>query len=103
MQQKALEKEDIESFEHFMQQKEQCIKAIDEEGILQDISQDANRQELLKMIKVLDDQNRTRFDHQLQEVKDKLRQVRLTQKRGIAYNNPYDISYEEGIFFEKKK
>ena len=70
---------------------------------MKDISQDAKKQELLKMIKVLDDENRNSFDHQLQEVKDKLRQVRLTQKRGVAYNNPYDISYEEGIFFEKKK
>ena len=102
MQEKALANEAIDDFEKLMEQREVCIKAIEESGILKEISQDAQVYDIIKEVKLLDDQNLISFNKQLEEVKSKLKQIRLTQKSGASYNNPYDISYEEGVFFEKK-
>ena len=57
---------------------------------------------ILREIIALDDANKKEFIRQYEEVKQKLQEMRSQKKAKAKYHNPYDVSYEEGIFYDKR-
>lgn len=109
MQKEALEKEDIEAFEAFLVQKQSKIDALEELHRLHPKTKEEKHEDLLKVIISLDQQNKVEFERQLEEVKANLKKTRdqmshLRQRQYVnhVYTNPYDVSSEEGIFYDKR-
>ncbi|MGL4346185.1 MAG: hypothetical protein ACRCTE_13385 [Cellulosilyticaceae bacterium] len=98
----ALASEDLETFECLMGQKQEIMDQIDTLHRERPELKLEKHEELLREIVVIDQSNRGEFDRQYQEVKGKLTKLRKEQRVAHVYNNPYDVSYEEGVFFDKK-
>ena len=98
----ALKNENIEEFEKFVAMKQIHMDAID--TITKKGSNPLNDtdKKILEEIIELDKENQEEFNRQLKEVKIQLQKIRALKKRDNVYSNPYDISYEEGVFFDKK-
>lgn len=108
-QKEALEKSDLEKFEELLTQKQVKIDAIDKLHKEQPGTKEEKHEDLLKEIISLDGANKIEFERQFEEVKKNLQNTRdemnnLRQRQYVnnIYNNPYDISDEEGIFYDKR-
>ncbi|MDF2595236.1 MAG: hypothetical protein K0R69_1577 [Clostridia bacterium] len=103
LQKEALEKDNLDEFTSLTQKKQVCIDEIN--AIINrtpSVLDDREKAILLETSKV-DQENRAEFDKQFEEVKLQLRKIRALKKRDATYANPYDVSREEGIFFDKKQ
>lgn len=98
----ALASEEIDGFERLMGQKQEVMDQIDELHRVHPELKAEKHDVVLKEIIDRDQANRAEFDRQYQEVKGKLTKMRQEQRVSHVYNNPYDVSYEEGVFFDKK-
>lgn len=98
----ALEKEDIEQFEGLMAKKQEEIDKIEALHRAEPTYRAQKEEDLLIEIVNVDKANSIEFTRQFEEVQKKLRQIRSQKKVGNVYSNPYDISREEGVFFDKK-
>ena len=108
-QKEVLEKGDLEVFEALLIQKQTKIDAIDRLHKQQPSTKEEKYEDILKEIIGLDETNRSEFKRQFEEVKKNLQNTRneinnLRQRQYVnnIYNNPYDISAEEGIFYDKR-
>nr|WP_307991092.1 hypothetical protein [uncultured Niameybacter sp.] len=108
-QKEALEKSDLEKFEELLTQKQVKIDAIDKLHKEQPGTKAEKHEDLLKEIISLDGSNKIEFERQFEEVKknlqntrDEMNNLRQRQYVNYIYNNPYDISDEEGIFYDKR-
>lgn len=108
-QKEALEKSDLEKFEELLTQKQVKIDAIDKLHKEQSGTKAEKHEDLLREIISLDGANKIEFERQFEEVKKNLQNTRdemnnLRQRQYVnnIYNNPYDISDEEGIFYDKR-
>lgn len=108
-QKEALEKSDLEKFEELLTQKQIKIDAIDKLHKEQPGTKEEKYEDLLKEIISLDGANKIEFERQFEEVKrnlqntrDEMNNLRQRQYVNNIYNNPYDISDEEGIFYDKR-
>lgn len=108
-QKEALEKSDLEEFEGLLTQKQVKIDAIDKLHKEQPGTKEETYEDLLKEIIRLDGSNKMEFERQFEEVKrnlqntrDEMNNLRQRQYVNNIYNNPYDISDEEGIFYDKR-
>lgn len=108
-QQVALTNEDLEGFEALLAQKQAKIEAIERLHQTNPATKEEKHESLLKEIVALDSANNVEFKRQFEEVKMKLQKARqdmnnLRQRQYVndVYNNPYDISDEEGIFYDKR-
>lgn len=97
----ALKNEDIDDFIMLTEEKQKCINQINSETDNCNVLDDESRVILIKTAE-LDKKNQIEFKRQFEEVKYELRKIRELRKRDTVYSNPYDASYEEGIFFDKK-
>lgn len=98
----ALGSEDLDGFQAIMDQKQQIMDQVDRLH-QEDPSLKAEKYEdLLREIIIVDERNRAEFNRQYEEVRGKLNKMRQEQRVAHVYNNPYDISMEEGMFFDKK-
>lgn len=98
----ALEEDNTNQFTSLLEKKQICIDNINEiinnnSGVFDD-----EEREMLRKIAEIDEKNRKEFDKQLEAVKLQLRKIRSLKKRDNIYSNPYDVSFEEGIFIDKK-
>ena len=57
---------------------------------------------LLKVIIDLDQANKVQFLDIFEATKLKLQEMRANRKAHHTYRDPYDLSREEGIFYDKK-
>ena len=103
LQKEALEKEDVEAFNSLMEKKQRCIDEID--GLIHHRPENLKEEDkaLLTEAAKIDAENQREFNRQFEEVKEQLRKIRALKKRDHFYANPYDVSREEGIFFDKKQ
>lgn len=102
LQTSALKEEDIEKWSELLSERQ---KYIDQVELLNKENGKANtleEEKLLREIIEIDKTNREEFDKQYEEVQKKLRQIRSQKRVGNVYSNPYDVSQEEGIFFDKR-
>lgn len=109
VQKEALEKSDLEEFEGLLAQKQTKIDDIDRLHKEQPATKEEKYEDLLKEIISLDEANKIEFERQFEEVKrnlqntrDEMNNLRQRQYVNNIYNNPYDISNEEGIFYDKR-
>ena len=103
LQAQALEKEEIEEFNRLIDERGKILDLIQELYKENPEAKKQSEDELMQELKTLDAKNRVEFERQFEEVKDKLCKVRQMKKREEHYNNPYDISAEEGMFFDRKE
>lgn len=103
MQTVALEKEDVDEFIRVLDKRQEILDEIQVLHENQPETKEQHEEELVAQLKEIDYKNRVEFEKQFEEVKRKLREVRVMKKREEHYNNPYDISWEEGVFFDKKE
>ncbi|WP_053983211.1 hypothetical protein [Niameybacter massiliensis] len=108
-QQSALQQEDLEAFESLLEQKQEQIDALQALHEKMPEAKEERHEDLLKQIVALDTANNAEFNRQFEEVKVNLQKTRqqiqdLRQRQHVndVYNNPYDLSDEEGIFYDKR-
>lgn len=108
-QQSALQQEDLEGFERLLEEKQEHIDALQVLGASTPHTKEERHEALLKQIVTLDTANNAEFKRQFEEVKANLQKTRrqiqdLRQRQYVndVYNNPYDLSDEEGIFYDKR-
>lgn len=98
----ALSNEDMERFEELMNQKQVIMNEMDVLHRAHPELQAEKHEDLLRVLIACDQENRQEFDRQFAQVKGKLSKMRNEQRVSQVYSNPYDISQEEGVFFDKK-
>lgn len=102
LQREALKEGNIEKWRELSDERQQKMDQLDElhrekpEFVFQ------REEELLREIMRVDHKNTEEFQRQFEEVKRSLRKIRSQKQVGNVYSNPYDISHEEGIFFDKR-
>lgn len=101
-QSEALKENDMEKLEQLIREKQIIIDKIDEINKTQYTELDEEEREILKKAKEVNDQNDKEFIRQYEEAKEKVRDIRSNKKRDQAYSNPYSLSSEEGVFFDKR-
>lgn len=99
----ALQEEDVDRYIELLNGRQAILNQIQVLHEVQPETKEQHEEELVTELKTIDDANRMEFERQFEEVKKKLREVRIMKKREEQYNNPYDISWEEGVFFDKKE
>lgn len=103
LQKAALEKEDIDKFNSLLDNRQEVLDRIEALHEGEPETKEQREEERMAELKALDAQNKIEFNTQFEEVKAKLREIRQMKKREEHYNNSYDISWEEGVFFDKKE
>ncbi len=103
MQQMVLEEENVDEFIRLLDKREEVIEQIQALHEANPETKDQHEEALVSQLKEIDEKNRVEFERQFEEVKKKLREVRTMKKREEHYANPYDVSWEEGVFFDKKE
>ena len=108
-QSKALEEENIEAFGKLLSARQEVMDKITELEAARPEVKEEKHEELVKQLIALDTQNASEYKRQFEDVKQKLQDTRgqisqMRQRQHVSniYNNPYDLSQEEGIFFDKK-
>ena len=101
-QKELLEKEEVDRFIELIQHRQDILDKLQELYIKNPELKEQDDSDLLDELKKVDNENREEFEGQFEEVKRKLRETRLMRKNEIQYSNPYDISREEGVFFDKR-
>lgn len=108
-QSKALQEENIEAFGNLLNARQEIMDQITALEAAHPEVKEEKCEELVKELIALDAQNATEYKRQFEEVKQKLQDTRgqisqMRQRQHVSniYNNPYDLSQEEGIFFDKK-
>lgn len=103
LQKVVLEKDNLDEFTSLTQKKQVCIDEINAIINRSPSALDDREKAILLETAKVDRENRVEFDRQFEEVKLQLRKIRALKKRDATYANSYDVSYEEGIFFDKKQ
>lgn len=62
-----------------------------------------NCSEIIEELKQTDNENREEFEKQFNDVKNKLKDIRRMKNREEHYAKTYDVSWEEGVFFDKRE
>lgn len=101
-QSRALDEENIELFGQLMNEKQVAIEKLEALHQAQPETKEQKEEVLLKEIVALDQENNKRFMTQFEDVKKKLGDMRAQKRVNHVYSNPYDLSREEGIFFDKR-
>ncbi|MGL4799608.1 MAG: hypothetical protein ACRDDX_02110 [Cellulosilyticaceae bacterium] len=101
-QEEALDKEDIEAFQTLMEAKQVQIDLLEELHQKQPETKEQKEEALLREIVALDQKNKEQFMRLFEDVKKKLTDIRAKKRVDNVYSNPYDISREEGVFFDKR-
>jgi hypothetical protein len=98
----ALKEDNIDEFAVLLEKKQTCIDKINEITNSNSSALDDADREILRETAEIDKLNNEEFNRQLEDVKMQLRKIRSLKKRDTIYSNPYDVSFEEGIFIDKK-
>ncbi len=106
LQSKALEMQDVELFIDLLDQRKNVLDIV--EGIPQHLDllegeAEKEEREMMKELIELDNTNKDKLGKSMEEVKEELRQIRQHKRTKDNYNNVYDISQEEGVFFDKRE
>ena len=98
----ALEEDNLKEFKKLINRKKGVMKKIDELHLEHPELKAQKEEELLKEIIDLDKKNQEEFNSQLQDAKKNLAKLRSGRQVSDVYTNPYDLSREEGILFDKR-
>ncbi len=103
LQTEALERDDIDLFTSILDQRQEVLNIASgipkHEDVLLIEEEEALKRELIE----LDNANKIKLNSSMEEVKGELRKIRQHKKTSDNYNNPYDVSQEEGMFFDKRE
>ena len=98
----ALGRENLEYYQELLEERALCfeaIKAYNEENNIPLIEEERR---LLELIKVQDESNKQILEKQLDEIKVKLRNIRMNETRDTQYTHTYGHWQEGGVFFDKR-
>lgn len=98
-----LGEENVDEFIMLLDKRQQILDEIQMLHEEQPETKEQHEVELVERLKMLDEKNRIEFERQFEVVKGKLREIRQLKQRESHYGNPYDISMEEGIYFDKRE
>ena len=106
LQTKALEMDDVELFITILGQRKDILDIV--EGIPQHFAllppeQEKEERDMMRELIELDNANKSKLGNSMDEVKKELRKIRQHKKTSDNYNKRYDISQEEGMFFDKRE
>ena len=101
-QREALMQEDTDLFITILDKREAILQQI---KMLDDMHEHTKSQEeeaLITQLIILDNENNIEFKKQFDNVKEKLKGIRMMKQKENNYSNPYNMSREEGVLFDKK-
>lgn len=102
LQAEILKEEKIEEFESILQDRQIVMDQIDALHERCPELKSDRHEDILQELRITEDENKKEFNRQLEEAKEKLKEVRQMKKREDVYSNPYGMYREEGLFFDKK-
>ena len=98
----ALRREELEYFQELLEERELCFKAIKAYNEENNSPLTEEERHLLELIKAQDESNQQTLEKQFNEVKVKLRNIRMNENRGMQYTHTYGYWQEGGVFFDKR-
>lgn len=98
----ALQEEDVDAFIELLNERQLVLDKIDNlyEGNPQ--LREQHETDLVKELMTIDERNKIEFERQYNVVKEKLREIRMMKRNEGSYSDPYNISREEGVLFDKR-
>ena len=98
----ALERENIEYYQELLEERDLCLKNIKAYNKENNSPLTEEERHLIELINKQDEENKDILEKQLDEVKTKLREMRMNEVRENQYTQGYGAFQESGIFFDKK-
>lgn len=98
----ALGRENLEYYQELLEERELCFEAIKAYNKENNSPLKEEERHLLELIKVQDESNKQMLERQFDEVKVKLRSIRMSETRGTQYMQTYGYWQEGGVFFDKR-
>lgn len=102
MQEDALKEEDVDTFISLLDDREEVLAEIKVFDETKTHEKTPEEEMLIADLIALDEANRIEFERQQNEVKNKLREIRMMRQRENNYSNPYNVAREEGVLFDKR-
>ncbi|PHV71360.1 hypothetical protein CS063_06620 [Sporanaerobium hydrogeniformans] len=102
-QEKALEDDEIEEFEKFLNQKETLIHQLKVVREKEGMDWSETEKQLVKKLQEVDARMNTYFQQELEATKKEIGKIRNQKKVAHFYNHPYSTASEEGIFIDKRR
>lgn len=99
---RALQYRDLEMFSKAVNEKQEIINALEQIKLETTTPLSEEEKDIVKKIAEIDESNIKEYHLQFDQTKAEIRRFRQLKRRDHYYNNGYDISREEGIFFDKK-
>lgn len=98
----ALEKENIDYYQELLEERETCLEAIRLYNKETNTLMTEEEHNLIEQIKNKDNENKEKLEKQLEQVKMKLREIRINEARDNQYIQGYGGFQASGMFFDKK-
>lgn len=98
----ALERENIEYYQELLEERALCLESIKAYNKENNSPLTEEERHLIQLINKEDEKNKDILEKQLDEVKVKLRNIRMNETRETQYTQSYGAFQESGIFFDKK-
>lgn len=98
----ALERENIDYYQELLEERELCLNDIKVYNEEHHSPLTEEEHHLLERIQVQDERNKQQLEYQLDEVKVKLRDIRVSETRDAQYSQGYGGLQESGVFFDQK-
>lgn len=99
----ALQEENIDEFISLLDQRQEVLDKLEVLKNEYPEIQNEHCEEILEKLKKIDNENRKEFEKQFNDVKSKLKEIRIMKNSEEHYTKKYDISWEEGVFFDKRE
>lgn len=103
LQRNMLREDDIEEFEKLLTERQMIIDAISSLYKEETEERSEKTKELIAELKDVEQENIKIFKQSYEKVKLDLKNLREYNRQGMQYANGYDLSRDEGIFFDKRE
>lgn len=103
LQRSALKEDNIDRFEELLKERQSIIDAIKDLHKAEIRERSEKIKGIIVDLKVVEQENIKIFKQSYEKVKLDLKNLREYNRQGMQYANAYDMSRDEGIFFDKRE
>lgn len=98
----ALQAEDVDKFIELLNERQFVLDKINSLYEENPQLREQHEADLVEELMATDERNKIEFERQYDIVKEKLREIRMMKRNEGSYSDPYSISREEGVLFDKR-
>ena len=103
LQSKALTEDNVDGFMALLIKRQRILDQIGELHESQPETKEQHEEELVSILRTLDERNQIEFKKKFEEVKRELKEIRQMKNMENKYTNTYNTSWNEGVYFDKRE